>query len=749
MTSPLTIQHWGGKVTDPESGDVNKNDCRELLNVDTHVGHGIAMPRAALVQDETTAVFGFGTGASKHVDDIVVWNSGIESQIWNKFVVYRSDAANPSGEYTWTFATDAPNGGAGGAFVDLSGSFVSKTCDADASGGVVRVGLGPALQGMIFMNLCSLGDREFPNFTIASTDSTVPSGIRDYAFGEGGKLYAGWLWDYERLYVNHKTATPGGSFDFMTEGVSTIWDENQYAAELATGTEVPLAKRVFYEFFAAFVYDDDPEQYALFVTDDMSGVTTRFETTLDGTDNVVYAEFRLDYDAKFSRRIRGIAVYCRTADTASALNGDFDRIVTLPVDGTWTLVSGTEYKKGIRIDMAMIASGENSVWSADSGGRPVPRGIFAGEELTGFSFATGTAFAQAWYVEQNSLMSVNMSGLLFHRETMYAWGISNDPGQSNIAYSTFSGRRGMYDVYNPLNQMRKGDNLPITYVEEFNDKLYLFQSSNIIMASPPTAIGANIARYLGTGTNKGTDIIRSIAKGPRGIYYCNHDTVLELEAGGTFNDLLLKQRKEEWQALTDAQRSAAIGHYNGHTEEYWLYVNGRIWIYRARYEDRKWRDYTVPAAFTLRGFYTDPANGNTMLFGDHTTLGSIIAYMGDRTGKDFEGAGGSYAGDAISFALETQRIGSRNNFNIIDYIDFQRLVSTDTAPTVKLYKDELTNPSATVKFPSTRTKRANITPIRCREIRIRVEGTVDASNASRIQIRELTIGSKREEKRRE
>lgn len=753
-TTPYTVTGFRGKVTDSDSNEIGQVAMLEALNVDAYTGEGLIDIRPPLVLNEGLVQFSFGSG--KSIYQILSFATGIEAVQWNIFIVYRSDAMTGS-DYTWTFATNAPSGGNGNAYTDLSGSFLAPTCRATGKDGVIEVALGNADEGMIFKNLCELGDRELPDLTISSSDPVTPAGLYNRNFGEGGKIYAGWLWDYKKLYTNYRTtAIPNvGSFTYKGYGETTIAVQFQLTS-VAGGAVDPLPGGP-QEWFAALVYDDDPQQFGLPILQaDKDGIVRRF-TPDDGEYGVTVTLVLYDgavTNPNYNRRITGIAIYCRRALSIAQLEdvGDFERVTTIPFDdGSWS--GGT---RSIFIDGSALLNGEESTWTADSGGRPILQGPWAeytAAELAALSDPQAEAAASEWWDAEMDKISVKATGLLFHRETMYAYGINDNPGQGEIAYSSFGPRRGMPDVFIPLNVMTKGNHLPVTYLTELNDRLLMFQPSDIYMIEPPTSNGLNTVEQIGTGTRVGTSIPRSIVKGSRGVYFCNQESIYEIAPDGTIEDILYEKRKDEWNALSSSVKSAAVGHYNGKLEEYWLLIDGTIWIFRTKYRERYWRDYSFDSAITVEGFYTDEEDGVTRLYGTHTTMGDWIGELTGRTGIDFEdadyGGPGNYAGDEIPWAIETQKFGPRNNQMLLDYADFQRRTSTDTAPSVKLYANSIADPSVTLKFPSTRKKRANFKPLRCNEARIRMDGSVDATSSARIRIYEISVGTKRTEKRRQ
>jgi len=763
MSIPYKISFAGyfkGKVTDNDSNDVGQVALREAINMDFHVAAGCADVRPALAYDDSIIQFDYGAAEAKRVYQIVSFASGITTVHWNRFIVYRSLVADGNGRYTWTFATNAPNGGEGGIYAALYGSFVSQVCNAIACGGVVRVALGPALDYMIFMNLCEDGDCAFPGYIISDSDSLPPAGDKlARPFGAGGYVYKGWLWDYGKLYAAKETALGSGSFPFMNTWLSNPYVYTVMPELISTGeTGIDLG---FHEWMLAPVFDSSTPQYGIPLSMGTPEGHITESLVISSTEN----QWALSVTLKakglptYSRRMCGIAFYYRYGTAKEELTGDFLRITTIPFDGSWK-VSGTDtgnystnvYYKNIRIDGTMLRTPEGGLWSIDSGGHPVPAPVYQGVDVATITDAEGIALGNAWFETQVASMTVKPSGFRFHAETMYAWGVDNDPGQSRIAYSAFGERRGMYDVYIPVNVMFRGDNQPVVHLEEFNDRLYLFQSSDICMISPPTANGINTVRQIGAGMRLGTTLRRTIAQGARAVYFANHESVYEIQEGGTHKDILLQLRRNEWQEYTTDEREAAVGFYNGKTEEYWILIAGRIWIYRTRYGEEYWRDYTFDSAITVDGFFTSEQDGTAMLFGTHTALDVWTGKFGNRKGKDFENYPSiptPYAGDTIAWAIETQCFGDRNAEMLIDYIDVQRRTSGDSAPVIQLFSELYTTSSVSIIYPSTRRKRANFKTLRCYEARIRVQGAVDMVGADRLRIYEITAGTSREEKRRQ
>lgn len=604
------------------------------------------------------------------------WQSGIGTIVYNRLLIYR--AANGE-QWDYSFMTNAPTGGGlESSFIDLHGTFTAKTCQVNVRGGTLTIQLGNQQPYMILKNLCPEGERGYPGlWYIRSTDPPVNieedatwtgfsdpvldndangdllhKALRVRSFGQGGYVYAGWLWDYGSLYTLkgvEEDLLNGITGALPTSGFLQEWTTTIFWTILPETTvdgEVPLDPGV-YEYMAALIYDTDPEQIGhQLVTENFIVQGSGYAIT--GASPAVHEltfHFRAGEDV--NRRITGIAVYARQGDQV-----DFARIATVPFDETWIDLSGTtdpiggtlgyrlnetSYYKKLRVDQSMLDSSVNYGWTTESGGRPIRNTIVP---LSDFDLATttidneGDIFDAPWSEFATSI-DVYATGIRTFKGISYAWGVDGDDTQSRVYYSAFGASLGMPDVWLPAVRFFYDEfSNPVTWITPFNDLLVVFGEIDLYMVDTSSGTPQALDR-IGNRPKIGTTYTQTIYEGINGVIFCNKNSIYLATYGGQVEDIAIGKVLSIWESLDSDEKAAAICGYHRNRREFWVHMADRTWRYRL--ESGQWHSpYKWPDVFTLSGFYEQKSDGELVLYGTHVELSLVIAKLGQKSGLDFQ-----------------------------------------------------------------------------------------------------------------
>lgn len=711
-----------GRMTDGDSGDMPGDALSESINADLRAGPGMARIRPGL--EHFTLLGNLPVGSSGYtypaepnggdwwLYDGIQWDSGITTVQPNSLLVYRERDASGDWEDAYILFSNAPLGGDGGSWQLLTEAALSVPyCRLDTMNGQVRVRMGPANDYMILMNLCEEGSRVLPNLTV--TTSTTPS--PQLAPGAGGNVYAGWLWDWGKLYWS---ATSSNTYTVTTPATGG----QLYPSLVAAGARAPLEKCGYVGAIVP-VYDDYDEQYGIpyfFTIDKQSWAFT---------DAVIKITFNISDDS-LNKRITKFAIYGQKVDRTNYIdNNELGRLLTVPVA---SLTSSYD----VYIDDSLFDSIEG-VWSADSKGRPIT--LHAGDK-TGSLAGIWTLPPLPSYVDDE--ISVKCSGVMLRRKRAFAWGINGDPGQSRFAISQpDDNTTGQLDVFWKLNRIWRDGSRATTWAMEWYDRMFLWNAHNSYWIDLELRLDDQ-TMTLDTGFGIGTSMVRTIAKGATGLFWANTNSVYRFSTGAPL-DLCLNVWRDEWLAIDETYKTRAVAGYCNYRSEYWLAVQtdtNQHTVYVWSDVHQNWRAYRFgwnsqngETEIIPHGFLND-AEGRFLMYGQMRSAGTSFLARFDGTEKRDLGL-------TIELLIVSHDLGERDQEMVLDRIDLQRTTDANSENMhVDLYVDEFTDASATVIFPPTRKKAVRVRRgLRCNSYRFGIRASLSDESAVRPAIKQISI----------
>jgi hypothetical protein len=406
----------------------------------------------------------------------------------------------------------------------------------------------------------------------------------------------------------------------------------------------------------------------------------------------IQLSFSVDY-ANINPRIVGFNVYCKRTLEGFVEEADYKKIEYWEINTTSSQWSRINDRAVHNLNYQKRASEKAlSYWKVD--------------------YSTdGKGYRPYEHTEED--ISRKMGLIKHRRDRMYSGLLDGDQGQELIGYTPISNGYGQLDVWFKPKILVRGNGQAYTALLEQNDFLYWFQKNNLVVGTMGDSNRMVDYQFHATGGGIGTELVLTICKSDRSIFFANYEGIYRLQ-GQTNDNIALGSWLEDWQKIPQEEKANCIGAYNPKKDEYWLFVPGsstyditgaatvarkpQIWIWDDNeINGNTWRTYTLdhyPQAlenyhfqgFTTRTpiyFFAD--EDNNWIFVDSANFSYFwrvndVALDSNRINTQ--------PVPPISLEVETQNLGERVMDIIPEAIQLTRepVVRTDT--TVTLYRNE-------------------------------------------------------------
>ena len=736
----------GGYRSDGDSNDLPGDSLSDGQNVDIDVSIGEVTTRTSVSQyhgidDIHSGVSVYGIPPTTLTGNVICthvfrWDSGIATVVHNTMVVFRSASITSGVNYTWEIQSNAPSGGEGYAWTVLETGLLAPSLRLTANRGQVRIALGNAVHMRIFMNLCDAGSITlFKTATNAVTITSATTTSYGTGIGDGGKVYKGWLYDHARHYWGN------------------MWDDTSSIVIAGTTSTTNPLDAAQYEFAVCLVLDDQPQSFGLvkyFFIDKRYFI-------LNPQGNIVFDVTINPLDTSYSKRLRYLAFYVKKTNTVLDSDADYRRCFMLDIQDP-----NITFPYTFRYDIQSINE-TVGVWSVDGDERPMINGK---PTLTTYAWGTLNRYPvnSTEATKEEDAISVKATGLMFRKETLYAWGTDTDSGQERIRFTSMGERRGMLDIWYKLNWGVKDVGKAITFMCEYNDKLFGTYENNCWYVDVTDRLYVENRRDymshkegMGIGlplTMATSGIIKSVA----GLFWRNYNSIYKF-TGSIPVDILENRWRKEYQAFTPLARETAVMGYCEARHELWVAIRDsadstvgtgdetyKIFTWRDKAGSMFWQPPYRITNFVPMGFTNDTMQKFVMWgrwANQNPPATFPILFLDPDTNVD-------YYTSSIECYFVTQSQGERSEEYVIDGVDVQRkIIAGASTIDVSLFPNRATTAwGNSIKFSPSRNKMARVHALRCNEYKAKVAWTHAGTDTERAVIRELTIFGEQEVKRR-